>query len=87
MYGAPKDAYDPPRCDNGRRPRALPVKYNLDDDDDDTAIDGFAAFTPRLRVVDWSATFKPAINEKYSDPTIWFNTYNTTVKAAHGTYD
>lgn len=89
MYGALEDAYDPPRRDHDRRHRAPPVQYYLNDDDD-TMIDGFAAFTPRLSAVDWPATFKPAINEKYdgrSDPTIWLKTYSTVVKAANGTYD
>ena len=72
MYGAPEDAYNPPRYGNVKRPRALAIEYYLDDDND-TTIDGFTTFTPRLRAIDWPATFKLAINEKYngrSDPTI-----------------
>src|SRR5688572_23306863 len=56
VYNAPGGAYNPPRHDNGRHRKAPPVQYYLNDDDDDTVIDGFTAFTPRLRVVDWPAT-------------------------------
>lgn len=46
-YGAPEDAYIPPRHNNGGHPRAPLVVYKLEDDED-TTIDGFAAFTPAL---------------------------------------
>lgn len=89
MYGTPEDTYVPPRHTNGACPKAPPIEYNLEDDDD-MAIDGFTTFTPRLRAIEWSTMFKPAINRKYddrSDPTIWLKTYSTMVKAANGTYD
>src|SRR5688572_25501248 len=79
MYGAPEDAYYPPRRNYIGHSRAPPVQYYLDDD---TAINSFAAFTPRLKAVDWLATFEPVINKKYdgrSDPTIWLKTYSTVV--------
>ncbi|XP_012700480.1 probable cell wall mannoprotein PIR32 [Setaria italica] len=34
LYGTPEDAYVSPRHNNDGRPRAPPVVYNLDDDDD-----------------------------------------------------
>lgn len=58
--------------------------------DDDIDIDGFAAFTPRLRAIQWPLTFKPAINENYdgcSDPMIWLKTYCIAVKVGNVTYD
>lgn len=78
------------RCNHGGCDKAPHDQYYFNDYDDDMAIDGFAAFTPCLRAVDWPATFKLAINEKYdgrSDPTIWLKTYSTAVRAANGTYD
>nr|TKW03515.1 hypothetical protein SEVIR_7G046700v2 [Setaria viridis] len=56
MYGTPEDAYIPPRHNNGGHPKAPP-------DDNDTAMDGFATFTPRLRAIEWPTSFKPAVNE------------------------
>ena len=45
-------------------------------------LDGFSAFSSRLRPIQWPATFKPTGIEKYdgeSDPKTWLRTYSIAV--------
>ena len=53
-------------------------------------LDGFSAFSNRLRAIQWPATFKPTGIEKYdgeSDPKTWLRTYSIAVRAARGDND
>jgi len=59
--------------------------YNPADD-----LDGFSAFSDRLRAIQWPATFKPVGIEKFdgeSDPKTWLRTYSIAVRAANGNND
>ncbi|XP_039834394.1 uncharacterized protein LOC120695151 [Panicum virgatum] len=59
--------------------------YDLTDD-----LDGFSAFSDRLRAIQWPATFKPVGIEKFdgeSDPKTWLRTYAIAVRAAYGNND
>ena len=65
-----------------RRPRR--------DNDPGNDLDGFSAFSRRLRAIQWPATFKPTGIEKYdgeSDPMTWLRTYSISVRAACGDND
>jgi len=53
-------------------------------------LDGFSAFSDRLRAIQWPATFKPVGIEKFddeSDPKTWLRTYSIAVRAANGNND
>jgi len=57
------------------------------DNDPGNDLDVFSAFSRRLRVIQWPATFKPTGIEKYdgeSDPMTWLHTYSIAVRAALG---
>jgi len=65
-----------------RRPRR--------DNDPDNDLDGFSAFSCRLRAIQWPATFKPTGIEKYdgeSNPKMWLRTFSIAVRAARGDND
>ena len=53
-------------------------------------LDGFSAFSDRLRAIQWPTTFKPVGIEKFdgeSDPKTWLRTYSIAVRAARGDND
>ena len=59
--------------------------YNPADD-----LDGFSAFSDRLRAIQWPATFKPVGIEKFdfeSDPKTWLRTYAIAIRAANDNND
>ncbi|XP_039817324.1 uncharacterized protein LOC120679735 [Panicum virgatum] len=73
------------RCHSGRRPQR-PRR----DNDPGNDLDGFSAFSSRLRAIQWPATFKPTRIEKYDgelDAKTWLRTYSITVRAARGDND
>ena len=53
-------------------------------------LDGFSAFSNRIRAIQWPATFKPTGIEKYdseSDPKTWLRTYSIAVQMSSGDND
>jgi hypothetical protein len=53
-------------------------------------LDGFSAFSDRLRAIQWPATFKPVGIEKFdgeSNSKTWLRTYSIAVQAANGNND
>ena len=53
-------------------------------------LDGFSAFSDRLRAIQWPATFKPVGIEKFdgeSYPKTWLRTYSIAVRAVNGNND
>ena len=69
-YGAPVD--NRANCNNRfNQPHA-------DDNDPCNDLDGFSAFSDRLRAIQWPATFEPVGIEKFdgeSNPKTWLRTY------------
>ena len=84
-HGVP-DTYHQNRGRRGDNPPRRPRCDHKPDND----LDGFSAFSSRLRAIQWPATFKPTGIEKYddeSDPKMWLRTYSIAVRAASGDND
>jgi len=82
-YNEEHGVLDTNRNNRDRQPRGN--DYDPADD-----LDGFSAFSDRLRAIQWPATFKPVDIEKIdgeSDPKMWLRTYSIAVRAANGNND
>ena len=67
----------PDRIRNNRDCRPRDDDYDLADD-----LDGFSAFSDRLRAIQWPTTLKPVGIKKFdgeSDPKTWLRTYSIVV--------
>ena len=75
----------PDHIRNNRDRRPYDDDYDLADD-----LDGFSAFSDRLRAIQWPATFKPVGIEKFdgeSNPKTWLRTYAIAIQAANENND
>jgi hypothetical protein len=84
-HGAPDADRQNRGCRGNNPPRRPRRDYEPGND-----LDGFSAFSNRLRAIQWPATFKPTGIEKYdgeSDPKTWLRTYSIVVRAACGDND